>query len=219
MISHHPETELLLDYSAGNLAEPVAMVIAAHACMCKTCRKEVHRLDAIGGTLLHDLEPAAVMEESLVATLAMLDRPAPPSSEPPASSLDAETRALIPAPVRPYLQGNLKDLRWRWQGPTLREVRLGRQRPGFRTSLFRLKPGKAPPAHTHGGNEYILVLDGSFEEDGEIYAVGDFAHADSAKTHIQTADPQEGCICLTVLDAPVRLPGIAGSIVNPFLRF
>jgi putative transcriptional regulator len=219
MITHHPETELLLDYSAGCLPEPVSLVVAAHACLCRACRDEVDRMEAVGGALLHELEPTAVGEDSLAATLARLDLPEPRPNDRLEPALDAETRALIPAPVRPYLPGNIRDLRWRWQGPTLHEARLNLQRPGYRTSLFRLRPGKAPPAHTHGGNEYILVLDGSFEEDGEIYGVGDFAHADAAKTHVQTADAEEGCVCLTVLDAPVRLPGIAGSLVNPFLRF
>lgn len=220
MITHHPELELLLDYSAGSLPEPVSLVVAAHACLCAACRAEVGRMEAVGGALLDALDPAAVGEDALAATLARID--APPSSDEPQrvpSDLDAETRALIPAPVRRYLPGNIKDLRWRWQGPTLHEARLSLARPGYRTSLFSLKPGKAPPLHTHGGNEYILVLAGSFEEDGEIYGVGDFAHADAAKTHIQTADAGKGCICLTVLDAPVRLPGIAGRVVNPFLRF
>jgi len=219
MIRHHPETALLLDYAAGSLPEPVALVVATHACMCAECRAQLARLEAVGGALLDELAPADLDDDALAATLTRLDSATPRYDKPPAPRGDAETRSLIPAALRPYVGGNVGDLKWRWKGPTLREAVLRTGTPGFRVSLFRLKPGKTPPAHTHGRNEYTLVLDGSFTEDGEVYSVGDFGHADETSRHIQIADHEVGCVCLAVLDAPVRLRGLLGAIVNPFLRF
>lgn len=221
MITHHPHSGLLLDYAAGSLAEPVALAVATHACLCPICRAEVAGMESVGGALLHDIEPARVSGDALAQTLARLDAasPAPATAPAPSHEFDEETKTQIPGALRPYLGGDLRSLRWRWQGPDLREARLPLDRPGFRASLFRLRPGGHPPSHTHAGNEYIVVLSGSFTEDGDVFDTGDFAHADQSKTHIQVADAREGCLCLAVLDAPVRLRGLVGGLVNPFLRF
>lgn len=221
MIRHHPETELLLEYSAGSLPEPVALAVATHACYCPACHAEAARMEEVGGALLQDLEPVPVTDDALDATLAKLDEATmgPDGNDAERHAVDEPTRALIPPPLRPYLGGSLGDLKWRWQGLALREARLPLAKAGYRVSLFELRPGKHPPAHTHTGNEYIVVLSGSFTEEGDVYGVGDFAHADQTIAHIQTADETEGCICLAVLDAPVELPGLVGGLVNPFLRF
>lgn len=218
MIRHHPASELVLDYAAGALAEPVALAVASHAWLCPVCRDEVARMEDLGGVLLQEIEPAAMSEAALQRTLAELSGPEPETPR-AAAMPDDETAALIPPPLRRYLGGSLADLRWRWKGRGMRETPLALSLRGYRASLFRLRPGGMPPSHRHLGNEYTLVLDGSFSEDGEVYVPGDFAHADSSCTHVQRADPERGCLCLAVLDAPVRLTGGLARLVNPFLRF
>jgi putative transcriptional regulator len=217
MIRHHPGIDLLTDYASGALAEPVALVVACHASLCPACRAQVERLEGIGGALLRDLAPEAVGDDALAATMARIERPAPAPA--PLPALDAETRAVVPAPARRYLDRGLARLRWRWRGPALREAEISVPGAGFRSSLFRMKPGAAAPRHTHRGHEYTLVLQGGFSEDGEQYDRGDFALADATRTHVQVADKDEGCICLVVLDAPVRLSGVLGAVANRFLEF
>lgn len=221
MIKHHPETELLLDYATGSLSEPVSLVVASHACWCADCRGQVAKMETLGGAFLLDLGPEAIGDDLLAATLAKLDDTGGQSAEPAqaAHRFDKETRRLIPPPVRRYLDGNVSDLRWRWQGPVLREARLAVAGPSYRASLFRLKPGASPPEHGHAGNEYTMVLDGSFTDDGDLFGAGDFVHYSGLDSHLQTADMKDGCVCLTVLDAPVRLSGPFGRFLNPFLRF
>jgi putative transcriptional regulator len=36
--------------------------------------------------------------------------------------------------------------------------------------------------------------------------------------HRPVVDSDEECICLAVLDAPLKLTGMIGRLVNPFLR-
>ena len=220
MITHHPEAELLLDYAAGSLSMPVSLVVASHACLCTNCRDLVERMEDVGGAFLQELEPAAVEEDLLATTLAKLDDDGNQvellSTR---NDFDEATRKLIPAPIRRYLTGNIGELKWRWQSPALRENRLSIENSGYRASLFRLAPSASPPEHGHTGNEYTLVLAGSFTENDRVYGAGDFAHYDGSDVHVQTADASVGCVCLTVLDAPVRLMGPIGRLLNPFLRF
>jgi putative transcriptional regulator len=218
MIRHHPDIDLLTDYAAGALAEPLALVMACHASLCAACRSQLARLDAVGGALLGELAPEPLAADALAAALARIERPEPAAdeAEPP---LDAATRAIVPAPARRYLDRGLARLKWRWRGPALREAALAVPGQGFRVSLFRMRPGAAAPRHTHRGHEYTLVLDGGFTDDGARYDRGDFALADAARTHVQHADETEGCLCLVVLDAPVRLSGLLGALANRFVRF
>ena len=216
MIRHHPGLDLLTEFATGALAEPVALVVASHASLCPMCRAQIARLEEVGGAMLHEIEPAPVSGDALAATMARIERPEPRPE--PAPELDAATRATVPAPVRRYLDRGLGRLKWRWRGPALQEAALEIPGAGFRASLFRMKPGAAAPRHTHVGHEYTLVLQGGFTDAGERYDRGDFDLADATRSHVQVAD-EDGCLCLVVLDAPVRLHGLLGAIANRFLKF
>ncbi len=75
------------------------------------------------------------------------------------------------------------------------------------------------PNHTHGGNEMTLVLAGGFSDDTGHYERGDVSIADDELVHTPVADPGEDCICLAVTDAPLKLTGPIGRIVNLFMRY
>ena len=98
------------------------------------------------------------------------------------------------------------------------EAELLAEVPGFRTRLMRIKSGTAMPAHTHRGNELTLVLTGGFSDEHGHFLRGDLAEADASVKHQPVADPGEDCICLAVTDAPLRLTGPVGRLLNPFLR-
>ena len=73
------------------------------------------------------------------------------------------------------------------------------------------------PVHTHEGSEYTLVLKGSFSDASGRYGVGDIAIADDAINHRPMISRDEDCICFTVTDAPLRLTGTIGKLLNPFV--
>lgn len=216
MIKHHPELELLGEYASGALPEPVALIVACHASLCRDCRDQIARLELIGGALLERIVPVSVAEDALARTFARIERPE--TSAAPAPEFDAETRAAVPAPARRYLGRGLNELKWRWHGPGLQQAIISLPRRGYRLSLLRMKPGAAAPHHTHRGHEYTMVLQGGFTDASGHYDRGDFALADSSISHVPVAD-EEGCLCLAVLDAPLKLSGPFGAILNRFLRF
>ena len=219
MITHHPDPDLLLDYASGSLVEPLALLVACHVALCASCRDQSVLLDDLGGALLGEVPPAQMGSDALARAIERLDVPeeAPREATP---ALDAETRKVIPSPLWRYIdQPNLSRCRWRRLTPSMREMRIATAAPSFRTSLYRVRPGGAIPPHRHRGHEYTVVFAGGLlDADGEHLVRGDLALADSARHHVQVADPDEPCVCLTVLEAPVRLTGPLGFIVNPFLR-
>jgi putative transcriptional regulator len=74
------------------------------------------------------------------------------------------------------------------------------------------------PRHSHRGNEYTLVLAGGFSDGGKQFGPGDFVAKDPSHIHQPVVDDDGECLCLVVLDAPLRLTGAMGKLLNPFLR-
>ena len=232
MIHHHPPFDLVFDFAAGTLPEPVALVVAAHAQMCGACRREIEAFELIGGEMLAGIEPASVSSNALEAVMARLDEPesAVPTAaagRTPASKVtntaDRTARSrpmtdILPSALLAYLGNDLSRLTWRKVGGMFEEIKLPISVKGFKASLMRLKPGSIMPVHTHRGREYTLVLAGGYRDNGFQYGPGDFSLKDASDVHRPVVDSDEECVCFAVLDAPLKLTGMIGRLVNPFLR-
>lgn len=222
MINHHPPLELLFDYAAGTLPEPVALAVATHAALCPMCREDIDAAEALGGAMLDTLTPVPMQEGALDLVLARLDEPEVETVAADRGAASVESANVIPGPLRRYLgtvrAGGWDALPWRGITRALEEIRLPIRMPGFKVSLMRLAPGATVPVHTHRGVEYTLVLSGGFSDETGEYLPGDFACKDQSHVHRPVVDTDEPCISLVVLDAPVKLTGMVGRFVNPFLR-
>lgn len=210
--------DLLTDYAAGALAEPVALAVATHIALDAPAREAYRRLNSLGGALLDEIAPAELSEESLERALEQLDAPEPHAIR--GAALDAETERLVPAPLRPYLGGSLGALPWKKVVRGVEEYRIAAAEPeGYKVALLRIAPGRPMPRHGHRGVEYTVVLDGAYDDDDDVRMErGDICAADADDRHRPVADAERGCLCLIVLDKPLRLSGLMGAIVNPFLR-
>jgi putative transcriptional regulator len=210
---HHPSEARLLDYASGALLEPMALLVATHLALCPACRRRVAELEAVGGALLESLPPEPVESDSFVRLLARLDRPEPPPEQlAPVPAGDP----ILPQPLRDYV-GSLDRLAWRHFG-LFSEARLLTGFDKLTTRLLRIRPGTALPRHSHAGSELALVLQGGFSDVTGHYRRGDVSDADGEVDHRPVADADEECLCLAVTDAPVRLTGWLGRLLNPFIR-
>jgi putative transcriptional regulator len=63
-----------------------------------------------------------------------------------------------------------------------------------------------------------VVLKVSFSDEDGVYHPGDFIVREAGEIHRPCATLNDDCICLSVLEAPIKLTGIK-RIFNPFLRF
>jgi putative transcriptional regulator len=218
MPTHHPGDELLIAYASGSQDEPVALLVATHLALCPRCRREVARLEEIGGIILDDQETETIGEGSLERMLARLDEPDTEATAPsPLPARPSGSDMLVPRPLRDYLGAGLDSLEWKsFRG--LDESELLAEVPGFRTRIMRIKSGAAMPMHTHGGTELTLVLAGGFSDELGHFLRGDLAEADGSVEHKPVADPGEDCLCLAVTEGPLRLTGRFGRLLNPFLH-
>jgi len=217
MINHHPPLELLFDYATGATPEAVSLIVATHATLCSECTAGIARIEAVGGALLETVEPVDVGEDALESVMMRLDEPQP-ATVATAKTVDAETAAVVPEPLLPYIARGFAHLAWKSAGRMVDEARLPMSGQGFKAALMRLKPGAAMPVHTHRGSEFTLVLAGGYKDEGNQFLRGDFDFKDPSHEHRPVVDTDGPCLCLVVLDAPVKLTGGFGRLVNPFLR-
>lgn len=210
--SHILSDEWLVDYAAGTAPEPVAAFVATHLSLNAAARKAYACVEAVGGRLLEAIEPVAVGNDALAQVLARLDEPVP------ARARDAADGPL-PATLRRYAPRGLGALRWRRLTRGLQAARLITDPVhGYYLSLLHLKPGHAVPRHTHRGDELVMVLDGGYEDEHGHFGVGDVEMADTSVVHRPVADPGPVCVGLILAQAPVRLTGFPGRLLNPLLR-
>ncbi|MTJ80003.1 MAG: anti-sigma factor [Telmatospirillum sp.] len=209
--SYHPPDEMLMAYGTGSLDEASSLLIATHLTLCRRCRIEVERIEAMGGGLLDSLAPESLSEGALARVMTRLDGP-PARSRPPQTAAVAG----MPAPLWPYIAGGVDALPWRRVGPGIQQVFVA-SGPIARARMLRVAPGVVIPQHGHAAGEMTMVLRGGFADAGQTFEIGDIEVAGPETIHRPASDPEEGCLCLAVTDGPLRLTGLLGRLLNPFL--
>jgi putative transcriptional regulator len=210
-IRHHIPDRLLMAYSAGQLPEAFALVVATHVSVCDECRARLASFDAIGGAVVARTEGVAMREGSLEALMARLD------TLPPVARPVPRARGVFPAPLYDYVGGDLDAVKWRPVGMGVRQAILPTEK-GATVRLLHIPAGAPVPDHGHRGLEMTMVLRGAFRDSQAVFGPGDVEVADSDLEHTPVAEQGEDCICLAATDAPLRFSGFVPRIAQRFLR-
>ena len=204
--SGRPLDELLAAYAAGHLSGPLHALVASHLSIKPDNRAFVAALETLKGEEIAAIDPAPISnrEARLAAIFDAIDPPAPRT----AYGCD-----VVPGPLARVIGRDFNAVPWRTVLPGIKEYRLKEEQDG-EASLLWIRPGRTMPSHTHDGSEITLVLKGGFTDATGHYARGDIAIADSEIDHRPRADEGEDCVCFAVTDAPLRLTGKVGRIVQ-----
>jgi putative transcriptional regulator len=213
MARHHPQPELLTEYAAGTLSLAQASCIAAHFNYCRDCQRSAVELQSIGAALFEAQDPQGAGDALLERVLARLDEEPPLSYARPACE-----EGSTPALLQRLMNGDFADLPWRKVTDALRISYLRTGDPAHEFALYRIRAGGEIPAHDHRGSEMTLVLEGGFSDGRGSYHAGDFVLRQASDKHAPRALADQDCICLAVLDAPLRFTGWKYRWMNPFLR-
>lgn len=197
--NHHIDDDMLLAYAAGTLGEAASVLTAAHLSLCPHCRARVAAAEAVGGVLLDEIAPAA----SGMNVAAILDRLDMPETA-PAAKKSTGGDGVLPRPVRAYMSGDMKALRWSFVQPGVRFAELLVDDTGARMGLMRTQPGASITPHGHTGEELTLVLSGGYSCDGQGYSRGDLQSVDESTTHELTTDLDGECLSLVMIRGPIR---------------
>jgi putative transcriptional regulator len=213
-IEHHPTDEMLAAFTAGALDHGQHVVIATHLVSCPQCRAFMRSMEQVGGALMTSLPPAAMSGNALAAVDARLNEPARSAAAIERPTVPETEVPGLPKFVRRYRFGN-----WKWIAPSvhLRPIELPYS-SDTRVFLLKSGPGTKMLQHTHTGIEMTCVLSGAFRQDGARYGPGDFDLGDETIDHRPVVEQGRDCICLVAMQGELRLKGLIGRIVQPFVR-
>ena len=207
---HHLPQELLLEYAAGTTLATTSLLAACHLTLCPNCRREVARLEEVGGKLLEHQPDADIDDAALARTLAALDAnvavsPAPaPHTRTPSN--------VMPLPLLDALAENHAKLQRVLPGVRSASLALEKDLPPARLVLFQ--PGIRIPSHGHQSPEFVLVLDGVLEEDEQQFRRGDIAFSDTGKVHKQVIGTEGPCLALIVNEGPILPQTVWGKVLK-----
>ena len=216
MITRHPDTNFLMDYTTGGMALAPLISITTHLQFCDICRHQVEALESVGGELLDTVESIEVSDDLLEQVLDCLESDqSKPTAKQTRSNIDHLANEL-PGNIRDLLPEG--ELNWRPLSPSVRVAPVSVGETQNELALHRIKAGGKAPHHDHRGQEITVVLKGSFSDEDGVYQEGDFIVREPGDTHRPHAAQHEECICLSVLQAPIRLTGLK-RLLNPFMKF
>lgn len=210
-IKHHPDIATLGAFAFGTLDKARAFVVAAHLNRCHRCRGQVRGFEEAGGVILEDLEPAPL---SMAAGDKMLDMVLHGADASRRTAMERSAEVDLRTVLTTFDEGP-----WRWVGPGVHYRPLTQASKGeARLFLLKAEPGTSLPEHTHSGTELTLVMRGAFSHGGGRFGPGDLEEADQTVDHQPIVDEGEICICLVAMDGQLRLKGVVGYLLQPFVR-
>src|SRR5512139_3504449 len=213
MSNFHPDLDLLTEFAAGSLPLAQSACMSMHINQCPRCVRTVRELNELGANLFEAQEREHVGDAQLNAVLARLDEEQP-LAYPKRSSGVRDTPAIL----QRLMRGDFSDLKWSNIGAGLRISYLRTGDPHYEFALYHMRAGGRVPEHTHRGMEFTLVLQGGFSDVNGSYGPGDFLLRQPGEVHSPTALQSEDCICVGVLDAPLKFTDWKFRWLNPFLK-
>ena len=212
MVKHHPDTNTLLEFAASSLPAAQSVVVSTHLQFCSECRQRLAHLESLGATMFENAEPVDINPSVFDNVLARLDE-----VEEDRAANDA-TASTLSWTVKQIRKGNLDQLQWKKVTRSLRIADLGEIDGAAEFSLYHIAEGVRIPQHNHSGTEMTLVRQGGFRDEGGSYHAGDFITREAGDIHAPTALSGGDCICLAVLESPLRFTSWHHRWLSPLLQ-
>lgn len=225
-LNFHPEERLLLEFAQGNLDTALAVMVSAHLELCSICQTRLAQIEdelaelafcqpqpcSIAAPMEEDASLNGLFSQLLTQVDSVIEHEEP--SSPPAKGLLKLGQQQFKLPralarhqqeIGPWsrLPGRVQIAHVDISGP-------------FKMNFVYMDDDSALPQHTHQGQEITLVLSGEFYDEQACYRSGDFVLQNTQHQHIPRTKPGQQCLCLTLLDAPLRFTSGLATLLNPF---
>ena len=208
-------SELYSAYAAGCIDPAFALMLETQSLMRADVRASVALSEMIAGNFLETAPAARMSAGALDRALAAIDALDAPQERQRAAGQaagDALNEILsLPEPVRGAAIDAAGKQGWQMMGLGLKRLKLD-VGSKMEVELYRIAAGSKIPRHSHGGNEYTMVLSGGFSDERGNYGPGDVCVNGPADTHQPVADDDEVCYALAVRDGGLRFTGVLGMV-------
>lgn len=221
-LNYHPTDAVLMDYSCGKLSSGLTAMTSAHLSLCGDCREKNSAYEStLADEWLADEKTETIEEFNLNWQEMAAQLSATPQGTatkprlPPLSLPESKQCVSLPASIAHIAQ---QKLAWKKLPGGINQASIDLDTKS-QCDLIYMEAGGQTPLHKHKGTEITLVLDGSFEDDLGSYGRGDFLVRDTSHTHSPLS--KEGCLCIAVLDKPLKFTSGVARLLNPWnqIRF
>jgi putative transcriptional regulator len=201
--------ELLFEYTMGTLGAAEAQAVEAALAASPELRATLRELEALAHELGEATTPLPPPES---ARLRLLEAVSTTERWSPFIAKLAELADLAEAQVRAVFT-RAADL-LNWEQTMLPHIALfhfdgGPRAAALDVGLVRVGRGMPSPIHRHIGDEWVLVLEGSFVDlmTGETHLPGDLVHRPPGSEHAFKVGDDADLVYVLVLSAGVELVG------------
>lgn len=222
MTTNHPNDGVLSRFSRGDLEDKISAVVAAHLGSCSQCQTRVSQLESkLADLYFEGLEeqvstksstPFDIMQEEILKKPQVKTLPIVKPNE----FVEVSGKKIeLPAHIS-HLTKSMRP--WRKVGSRIQYSQLDIH--GNNHLYFvHFNSGAQIPEHTHLGQEFVYVIEGSFSDQISEYSTGDFACFSQEDHHSPKTDDPDGCLLLVSLEAPFVFKKGWSQLLNPISRF
>ncbi|WP_153916257.1 ChrR family anti-sigma-E factor [Shewanella sp. TC10] len=227
MIKYHPNQDLLTLHAKGELPLSLSIAVSAHCELCAECAEKVAALTLAASEESFSLTQLSMDNGNMDAELdtdleALLADMMSNDKLESAAITQAATKETGPSPAVTNVKGQdytlprafRQQMSHQWQGiGKVSRLRLETGESKARASLLHIAENGEIPQHSHKGEELTLLLAGEFSDEYNTYTAGDFMVLNSDHEH--SPKTVEGCLCYTVVDAPLYFTKGISKLLNP----
>jgi putative transcriptional regulator len=217
--SHQPSEALVEDFFRGNLSAGLSVAVSAHLEMCGDYAAASRRVESsigddwgAGPETPRTLDISAAVEKITMQPQASVHDILEKRNRPTEMHM-LERSIKLPKVLAKVAS---KGLVWKnlAAGISSALLKLDDQ---TQCEFLYIKPGARVPLHRHQGNEFTLVLDGSFHDSAGEYQPADFLARNGDHQHQPASE--EGCLCFSVLDSPLKFTSGLARLFNPLNKY
>jgi putative transcriptional regulator len=214
MTQWHPSNDQLIEFASGSISSSMSIAVTTHLHYCKVCQEQVRIAESTASVLFEQQAPIHDMTLDFNALMDKMERDQIKQITKPEPTVGKR----FPLVVEKLMKNGIDSLNWSSPMKNLRTTRLMEDENGMILGLHHMNAGGRVPHHTHRGNEISVVIEGGFSDELGTYAEGDFIHLGTDHKHSPLAHADGDCWILSIVEAPVKVTGPLGWVINPFLK-
>jgi len=205
--------DAITEYAAGTLSPAKHIMVACQSEIVQAVAERVAFQEGIAASMIEYADSQALSPLFMGNVLAAL----PAQEIANENKSDEFANGLAPKSLRHVLGHGLKELKWNSlvPGVAVHDILGNRKtKDGERLYLLKAKGGMRMPDHSHTGEEWTLILSGSYVTGEQRFTRGDLHIEDETETHAPHIDEGEDCICLVMTQGPLKMQGWLPKVVQ-----
>ena len=203
--------DIITEYATGTLSPAKHIIVACQSEIAEAVAERVAFQEEVAAAFIEEADGQSLSPLFMGNVLANL-----PQQE-SANEHAAPKQGLAPKSLRHLLGHGLKELKWKSlvPGVAVHDILGDRKtKDGDRLYLLRAKGGMRMPDHGHNGEEWTLILTGSYRIGDKRFSRGDLHIEDDTEIHAPHIDEGEDCICLVMTQGPLKMQGWLPKVVQ-----